>query len=120
MISASNTVPSDNPDAICSLDRKTTDECEASGNYLILASPVFTGAETSMVWRAMTLHTIASLLLPQFASTRCEGKLISTSVPSFGVDVIEKLALLASTIALVSGRPKPVPSPRTRLLDADT
>ncbi|MNL86207.1 hypothetical protein D3C87_2148250 [compost metagenome] len=41
--------------------------------------------------------------------------MISTSVPSFGAEWIEKVARLASTIALVSGRPSPVPSLRLRL-----
>src|SRR6218665_2066185 len=52
----------------------------------------------------------------QFARTRWGGKDISTSVPSFGVDWITKFARLASVIALVSGRPRPVPSPRLCVL----
>ena len=48
------------------------------------------------------------------ASTRVAGKTTSTIVPAFLVDWIAKLARLASTSALVSGRPRPVPPRRGR------
>ena len=50
----------------------------------------------------------------QSASTRCGGNEIDTSVPSPGAETISNCARLASTIALVSGSPSPVPSPRCR------
>ena len=56
--------------------------------------------------------TAVARLRAQPASTRCGGKVISTSVPSFLTLVIVIAARLASTSALVSGRPRPVPPER--------